>query len=774
MVSFPPLPRLLLSVALTSTAALAVPGALIAAETIRHYSIPAGRLDTALLMASHQSGETIVFSPDEPSGDHTAALEGDYTLDQLLARLLEGRGLEYVRDSDGAIQVRRAPVIARRSGDEVTLPQIDVREHRPEDHDLVARATPTTRTDAPLQLTPQSINVINHEIMRAQNANTLADALRNVSGVAVQPGSLGASSVNLRGYKASVLADGFSTSASSTPLEIPAIALESVEVLKGPSAILAGSGSPGGTVNAVHRLPQADGYHELRLGYGSFNERQLALDSTGALAANDRLSYRVIVDHKRSSRNAAGYEGKKELYFSPSLRWQDGDNDLVLRYTRILRTSPFSPYTVIYRDSPWTGPLPRPLGNREDRLEVQQSDFYYHYERRLGEHWRFVSKGSYTDARSDQFGWYSGTALGEDMIVWLNHFAQGSDNRLQRLENYFRGSHQWGDLTLDTVLGLSASRSRADTQTMSTYGDWVQVSILEPMPVLPSARSAYRTSFSESIPVGAFWQQNLGYGKWFLSAGLRFDSSWNGVFRRSDATQAQKRQVWSPSIGLLYEATPWLSLYGNHLKGYQPPSQRDKNGNLLPEQISQQSEAGLKLLLLDQSLSLTTAVYRIKFSNDAVYDWGQLGYVTTPGYVTHGFEIDVQGRLTPRLDLVGHYNYGDNAFASNDSLHAPLPKHHVSLWGRYRLAGAYLDGLSASLGFAYAGTGHLDSAKRYHLPAQLQTDLGIAWSRGVYDLNLTIKNLFDEDLFTSSLDGYTYFVPLQQPRTVLFTGGYRF
>ncbi|SDI46957.1 iron complex outermembrane recepter protein [Pseudomonas flavescens] len=762
--SRPKLPRLGLCMALAG-APLFFP--LYAQTTAQHYSIPAGSLDSALLATSRQSGQLIVFEPSAVIRHSTNGVEGDFTLDELLTRLLDGQGLEYSRDNRGAILVRAS------SASSLNLPSTEIHGEYSSSA-LASQSTPTTRTGTPLHLTPQSINVINSEIMEAQGARTVSDALRNVSGVTVIPSSLGSASLNIRGYQANVLSQGVNTSSLSTPLAIPAIALEAVEVIKGPSAILVGSGSPGGTVNLVHKVPQPVASHEISLGYGSHDERRLSADSTGLLGTDGRLSYRVILDGRQSSGNAGDYDGHKEFYFSPSLRWLDDSTDFTLRYSRTVRTTPFLPYTVMYRGEPYGGDLPEPLGNREDSLRLQQNEFHYSLEQALGEHWTFVSKGTYTDVKEEQFGWYTGSELLQNGSVWLTSFAQGGESHQHNLDNYLRGIYQWGELQSTSVFGVSASRTRSHNDRLATFSPWHVVSIHDPLPALPSARSGYVTSFTESKPVGAYWQQQLDYGAWHLTGGLRFSSSWNGVFRRDEASESQKRQVWSPSIGLLYEATPWLSVYASHLRGYQPPSYVDRDGDLLPEQTSKQNEAGLKFSLLDQRLNLTTSVYRIEFDNYAFYDARERGYVSVPGYLSRGFEIDVQGSLTDNLDLVGHYNNNRAEFAQNRNYQAALPRHRASLWSRYRFQNPALKGFSASVGLTYTGTAYLDRDENYRIPEQLQTDLGVEYSHGNYSLELIARNLFDEDLYSTSMNGDPYFIPLQQPREFQLTASYRF
>ncbi|MEC5321548.1 TonB-dependent receptor, partial [Brenneria populi subsp. brevivirga] len=653
-----------------------------------------------------------------------------------------------------------------------TLPAITVNAEGEEG--FLASGTATTRSGAPLYLTPQSVSVVNQEVMRKQSSQTVTDALRNVSGVTVMPSSLGSSSVNIRGYQSSVLVEGFNASSSSTPLDFPTIALESVEVLKGPGAILVGSSSPGGVVNIVRKKPQSESRHEINIGYGSYNERQLGFDSTGALNDDGRLSYRVITSGTQSDRNAAHYDGKKNFYFAPSLRWNDDTTDFTLSFSRNVRTAPFNPYSVMYRGKPWTGALPEPLGRKDDKLTMRQNIFSYSLEQVLSDNLTFISKATYDDSRFFQYGWYNGLELDDDMTVWLNTFSQGGESRALDTENYLKARYDWGDLISTSIAGISASRSNSVTYQPLSYGDWYNVSIREPLPDLPSAQAPYQKLYGESRPFGAFLQQNVDYGDWHLTGGLRYSGSWHGVFDHSEASDSEREEVWSPSVGLLYEITPWVAIYGNYINGYQPPSYRDNNGNLLPSQTSKQNEVGLKFDLLDSQLSITTAAYRIRFNNYQYFSYSEGDYVAGPGYTSEGFEIDIQGRVSPGLDIIGHYNYGKADFSVDSDTHAALPRHQASLWANYQFQSPRLNGLSAGLGLTYSSVAYLDRQRTYTIPAQVQTDASLAYAYGQYSLNLTVKNLFNEDLYVSSLSGAPQFVPLQQPRSFLLTASYQF
>src|SRR5579863_44954 len=107
-----------------------------------------------------------------------------------------------------------------------------------------------------LQDTPQSITVVSERLMREQAVTRLEDALKNVPGITLNAGEGAArgDTVNLRGFSAfnDFFLDGIRDAAIYTR---DSFDLESVEVLKGPSAVLFGRGTTGGAINQVSKAP---------------------------------------------------------------------------------------------------------------------------------------------------------------------------------------------------------------------------------------------------------------------------------------------------------------------------------------------------------------------------------------------------------------------------------------------------------------------------------------------------------------------------------------
>jgi len=101
---------------------------------------------------------------------------------------------------------------------------------------------------------PQSITVLNHELMQSQGVVSLADALKTVPGITIggaEGGQIG-NNINLNGFTArtDIYLDGFRDRGQYYR---DTFALDSVEVLMGPSSMLFGRGSTGGAINQASK-----------------------------------------------------------------------------------------------------------------------------------------------------------------------------------------------------------------------------------------------------------------------------------------------------------------------------------------------------------------------------------------------------------------------------------------------------------------------------------------------------------------------------------------
>lgn len=120
--------------------------------------------------------------------------------------------------------------------------------------DFATTGTALTKLPADLHDVPQSVTVVNKAQMQSQGVSSLADALRNVSGITLggaEGGQIG-NNINLNGFSArtDIYLDGFRDRGQYYR---DTFAIDEVEVLMGPSSMLFGRGSTGGIINQVSK-----------------------------------------------------------------------------------------------------------------------------------------------------------------------------------------------------------------------------------------------------------------------------------------------------------------------------------------------------------------------------------------------------------------------------------------------------------------------------------------------------------------------------------------
>lgn len=132
-------------------------------------------------------------------------------------------------------------------------------------NDFRAEAASSAKFVKPLVDTPQTITVINRELIQQQGTASLSEALRNTPGITFTLGENGntntGDSVFMRGFdaSASIFVDGIRDLGGITR---DTFNTEAVEVVKGPSGADNGRGSPNGFINMVSKRPQLRDFAE--------------------------------------------------------------------------------------------------------------------------------------------------------------------------------------------------------------------------------------------------------------------------------------------------------------------------------------------------------------------------------------------------------------------------------------------------------------------------------------------------------------------------------
>ena len=237
---------------------------LAAPDQPQNYAIAATDLTTALDAYAHATGLKVHSSiaNDELAGFRSMGVQGSFTPEQALRRILRETGLQGQLDPTGRvvnIQIRNAEQV-----DVTATPQANLQQF------------PQALVD-----TAQTVALVPQYILSEQADTTLRDSLRNVPGISIAAGEGGSQgdSLTIRGFNArnDIYLDGIRDFGSYYR---DSFNYAAVDVLEGPASVEFGRGSTGGVVNQETKQPELSRFVILN-GQGGSNDR-----ARGTLDAN--------------------------------------------------------------------------------------------------------------------------------------------------------------------------------------------------------------------------------------------------------------------------------------------------------------------------------------------------------------------------------------------------------------------------------------------------------------------------------------------------------
>ncbi|MBI4625964.1 MAG: secretin and TonB N-terminal domain-containing protein [Verrucomicrobia bacterium] len=306
---FRPLFAVLFSIVLSATAG--------AAEAAKMFDVPAGAAAETLKRFAQQAGQQVVFPANEVRGVRTAAVKGEFTARDGLARLLAGTELAATFDEkSGTFAVARAagPNAPRAAP---TAAPARPRSEPPEaavvlspftvtaDSDVGYAASSTlagSRFKTDLKDTAASISVLTEEFIADIGATNLTDALQyststqrdqdDASSAGATPGGNPMlefpDRFRVRGQSATLARNYFTLRIQSDNYNV-----ERIEDSRGPNSVLFGFGSPGGVLNvSTKQAGTGRSFRKASVQIGSFGSHRETLDVNQVLLRG-RLGLRL-------------------------------------------------------------------------------------------------------------------------------------------------------------------------------------------------------------------------------------------------------------------------------------------------------------------------------------------------------------------------------------------------------------------------------------------------------------------------------------------------
>jgi iron complex outermembrane receptor protein len=647
-----------------------------------------------------------------------------------------------------------------------------------------------TKTSLEPEETPQAINTIDNEQLETRGVKSLNQILQYTPGITTaQKGSSVThyDKFSIRGFDVSQsYYDGLSlqtlTGWNLQP-QVDPIALEQVEVFKGPTSVLYGSMPPGGMVNMIAKSPQAQSNTDIGVAMGTRDLTEASIDTTGQLGNSD-LNYRFI-GLARDQDSEVDNASDERYIFAPSVDWNINENTLFnvnLYYQNdpemgINSAIPSS--AIIGNTSNGSITSSTSVGDKNwNSLEREYLLAGYKFEHKFNSQWTFLHNFRYMNADFDQQGTYHTDgdydASTGDLTRSIYDTSESSKGIV--IDNQLAADLKMGEIKHNVLLGidyqkLEGEASYNDYGTITGFNiydadnDMIDVSSL-------SAEGIYKDIITLE-QLGAYFQDQVRVGNWVAIAGARFDkyqatSDYSGEYLSSgtwydyDKYSESDQSEFSYRIGGLYKAKNGLSPFISYSTSFEPTA--SSSGEDYEAEVSRQIEVGVKYNAPDHSKSLTLSLFNIVKDNALMADpdntWGsklQVGELTSQG-------LEIQGKwdLNDSVDITANYTYLDvevtqdseNGLEGTTPIY--IPEHAANLWLNYSIYEGIFRGARASAGIRYVGEMQMDAENTDGMvPDYTIADLALAYDFGYLfnsmrgaTANLIVSNVLGQESYT--------------------------
>lgn len=648
-----------------------------------------------------------------------------------------------------------------------------------------------TRTPTALLDVPQSVQIIDRQLLVQQQAVTMSDIVRNVSGVTVPNSSGGRSEdINMRGFTTStVFKDGFRFDgfASRGPLEVANI--EQVEVLKGPSSALFGRLDPAGVVNLSTKQPLQKSYLSLQLQRGAWRNWRPSLDAGGALNRSGTLLYRFNALYMNAD-SFREFLYQRRVFVSPALTWNISDRSTLKFYADYQGgESVIDRGLIAIGNRPAPLPPSRYLGNPYIPYPYKQGRAGLTFEHFFSPSWSFRSAERSNVAHADYNAWQPTGLLANVNNATLLELSSGFNNQnltQHYWQNDLTGRFSTAGVGHTVITGLDLNRETFDTQTYGTSRR-TRINIFQPVyafPVLtPGAVTANTHNLSQYG--GAFIQDQIALlPRLKLLVGARYDIAQlanTNVLR--DARTNVRNTAWTPRAGIVFNPTSFSSIYANYSRSFLPQSGVTVNGEPFDPERGTVYEAGIKMNLLRQRLVTSASLFQVEKRGVLTADPLNAGFSIQVGEQRNrGVEFDVTGKITTHWTVLANYAH-NNPRITRDITYRPgnyllsTPFDSGSFWtnyefGKTRIAGVNLSGLNFGAGVFTVGRRWGDLDNSFLVPGYARVDLGLSYvvrrqDKVHYRIAFNVNNLLDRNYY-EGVRGRASVVP-GAPRNAIVT-----
>ncbi|MES2411476.1 MAG: TonB-dependent receptor [Bacteroidota bacterium] len=646
----------------------------------------------------------------------------------------------------------------------------------------------------PLDL-PQATFVIGKETIKQQQILRLSDALKNANGVYVS-GASNASGNNQeelgsRGFTfsgANTFKNGVRFNGSLIP---ETSSLESIEILKGSSALLYGNVAPGGILNLITKKPKFAHGGELSFRATEYNFLKPTIDVYGAVNNSNTVAYRFITSYEQGNSFRDDVQTQR-IYFNPSFLFDiSAKTNIIVEadYTKDNRTPDFGLAAIDYNVVKL--PINSFLGFNWGRFDSEQIGFTSTINHDLNKNWQLKGIFSYQGYGTKLLSSLRPNAGVNDPTVSPNNLVQANGDwrrgvqKTDTEQDYslaeidLNGTFNTWKIKHSLLLGADADQSNTTTLAYKNINYYDYINIYNPK-VSFNRNTAYANALIPTMDkntntlanvkrAGVYFQDLIElHSKFKILAGLRYsylENTTNTLTIATDATveTVTHDNIVSSKLGFVFQPTKTNSIFASYSDSFVLNTGTDRNLNALPHSTVNQYEVGLKNEFFKGHLIANLTTYLIDFSNLAQQDLDAPNpnaniKELAGAYQSKGVELDITAHHKG-LRLIAGYSFNETKYTKSNIYNSGTylrfsPKHTANASAFYTFENTKLKGLELGIQSTFIGErlgGRLrpnnastpaeQARKPIPVDGFLQFDASIGYSIKEFSIRARLSNL---------------------------------
>ncbi|AYN27497.1 ferric hydroxamate outer membrane receptor [Buttiauxella ferragutiae ATCC 51602] len=661
---------------------------------------------------------------------------------------------------------------------------------------IAAKRTATaTKTDTPIEKTPQSISIVTREEMDTHQPASVKEALGYTPGITVS--TRGASdtydAVKIRGFGSvnqNNYLDGLKLQGDFyNEVIIDPYMLERVELMRGPTSVLYGKSSPGGIITMVSKRPTTEPLKEVQFKMGTDNLWQTGFDFSDSLDDAGVYSYR-LTGVARSNDDQQQFSKQKRYAIAPSFTWRPDDKTNFTFLANLQDT----PETGYYGWLPKEGtvePLPDGSYLPTDFNEGVPNNTYslshkmvgYTFDHEFNDTFTVRQNLRYVESKTNQKSVYG---TGVDSSGYMLTRGTVVDN--EKLHNFavdtqVQSNFATGDVAHTLLTGVDFQQMRNDVN--ATFGSAPPLDLYNPVYENYDFGDADPYQQNKQKQTGIYIQDQAEWNKFVLTVGGRYDwlKQSTLAYQANNYTERDDSE-FTGRAGLNYLFDNGVSPYISYSESFEPNSGADFYGNTFKPSKGRQYEAGVKYVPKDMAVVITGAIYQLTKSDNLMSDPDTShGFSSIQGgeIRSRGVELEAKAAVNANINVTASYTYTDAEYTTDTNYKGntpeQVPEHMASLWGDYTFNEGSLTGLTIGTGGRFIGSSYGDPANSFKVGSAAVLDAVVKYDLGRFGMNgssvaVNVNNLLDREYVASCFATYGCFWGAE--RQVVATATFRF